>query len=460
MSKIERLAAAFIATSAMSIALVVTMLQWRTGFAAGRAGPVDIGESGFLIAVCATLTVIAAMTWRREGRPHALWTPAALLSWGWIIFDLADLDGALGRAFDAADIQPVIAWAVVALGSAATLFNRSHPTSARLLLCGGLLVQGAAFAADLRQGTVFAEPNVQADLSNFYLALYFAGFMMIAAWLPVSRGARTVPLLGRLLDFAPAKHVSILWRDIGWRLWRLRHPGGSYADFYVATVNRQLAMGIAHRTLGRYHFSFDVFTGQSRNRAMKFGDEGQNAFNDIRALGVTPDSTIADFGCGTLRVGQHFIGYLGTGRYWGLDVTDRFYQDGLALLPQDLVRTKAPNLRVISPESLAECRAAKPDIVFSIHVLMHVPEDEVDGYWRNLAGLMHTGSRAFVTCYVAEEPMRTAAVNWAYPADMLSAAIARAAPGRPVTITVTGREKSLGGKAFRSAVIVVGPAAA
>jgi hypothetical protein len=40
-----------------------------------------------------------------------------------------------------------------------------------------------------------------------------------------------------------------------------------------------------------------------------------------------------DFGCGSLRLGQHAIRYLDRSNYWGVDLTDSFIRAGIDLLP-------------------------------------------------------------------------------------------------------------------------------
>jgi hypothetical protein len=44
--------------------------------------------------------------------------------------------------------------------------------------------------------------------------------------------------------------LSQLLADGSFRLWRWRNGGGTFADYYAATVTRRLDSGLPHRTLG------------------------------------------------------------------------------------------------------------------------------------------------------------------------------------------------------------------
>jgi predicted TPR repeat methyltransferase len=100
--------------------------------------------------------------------------------------------------------------------------------------------------------------------------------------------------------------------------------------------------------------------------------------------GLKPGDTCVDYGCGTLRVGQHIIDYLVPRAYWGLDISQYLLDEGRKLIGEQLWAEKEPQLRIISRESVAEAASAKPDMMFSFAVLLHVHPDELSEYVGNV----------------------------------------------------------------------------
>jgi hypothetical protein len=86
-------------------------------------------------------------------------------------------------------------------------------------------------------------------------------------------------------------------------------------------------------------------------------------------------------------VGEAFMEYLEPGNYIGLDVVDYFYKDGLARLPAEFVASRKPVRRVIDDASLAEARARRPDFIYSMAVMQHVPPGDLAGYFSRIVSL-------------------------------------------------------------------------
>ena len=60
------------------------------------------------------------------------------------------------------------------------------------------------------------------------------------------------------------------------------------------------------------------------------------------------------------------------------------------------LETKAPNLRVISPATVSEVAVARPTILFSLKVLIHVHPDELDEYFGNILTIIGNSGRAII----------------------------------------------------------------
>jgi hypothetical protein len=216
------------------------------------------------------------------------------------------------------------------------------------------------------------------------------------------------------------------WRsDRRFHRWRARNPGASHADFYAASVARRIAQGKSHCTLGSRGWLPGHGPAIQWDQD-SFAERGLGLWQQIRDFGLTPDLRCVDYGCGSLRLGQHAIRFLEAGNYWGIDIVDTFIAQGLALIGPDLIEQKQPHLGVINDSTLADIASWKPDFIFSNAVLQHVPSDELDVYFERLAGMMTRGTRAYVLFITAERERRVKAMNWAYPADILLAPLARA----------------------------------
>jgi SAM-dependent methyltransferase len=219
--------------------------------------------------------------------------------------------------------------------------------------------------------------------------------------------------------FSLLRKAKSLVHDVQFLLWKRRHPSASFKDYFIEIVRSDFKRGRAHPTLG---------PNLSRE---SFGVSGQKTFPVLaRRYSIGPDDTCVDYGCGTLRVGIHAIEYLNPCRYWGMDISELLLAQGAELIGSDLARRKSPNLRVISPASLAEAAAAKPKLVFSVNVLLHVHPDELFEYLTNILTLMgETGIGVVSGAWSYSRTSQIARQSWIHSEGHLRE-IARAAGGQ------------------------------
>jgi len=127
-----------------------------------------------------------------------------------------------------------------------------------------------------------------------------------------------------------------------------------------------------------------------------YGVSGEGFFRKLVNLGLKPDDTCVDYGCGTLRLGIHAIKYLEPGAYWGMDIANDFLEEGRKLVGDRLWQEKRPNLRLISTASVTEVATAKPKLLFSVHVLKHVPPGKLSEYFHNIIKLIGPSGQAII----------------------------------------------------------------
>jgi hypothetical protein len=242
-----------------------------------------------------------------------------------------------------------------------------------------------------------------------------------------------------ILDCAnlPGVRAVPIWIcDQRFRRWQKRNPNGSFAEFYVADAERKLRKGRHHSTLGARGWATKG-SCEIEWDSSSFAGRGLVNWRQIVSLGLRPDMRCVDFGCGSLRLGQHAIRYLAPSNYWGVDLTDSFIHAGLRLLPPELVTVNRPRFGVIADELLADIRLWEPVFIFANAVLQHVPPGELPTFFRRIAAMMAPSSRAYVVFVSDSRVRRIKAASWAYPPEVVEEAARAAVPGAAVR-TVDG----------------------
>src|ERR1700680_1744351 len=107
---------------------------------------------------------------------------------------------------------------------------------------------------------------------------------------------------------------------------------------------------VVHRLTGGRPWSKDGRVGVAAmgHRAYVGGrweELGRLQFEFMVSRGLRPEHVLLDIACGALRGGVHFIGYLDSGNYLGLEKEKTLIRRGLAKeLPRDMRREKNPEL--------------------------------------------------------------------------------------------------------------------
>ena len=233
--------------------------------------------------------------------------------------------------------------------------------------------------------------------------------------------------LWSLATLPPVRLISILTNKHHHKKWRGKHPGAPFANFYADRITYKLRSGRRHTTLGaRGWFAADDRPAEWDREL--FVQRGLRRWGEIVGFGLEPDMRCVDYGCGSLRLGQHAMRYLDAGNYWGIDVTDTFIKTGRDLLSPELLARKTPRLSTINGEVLREIRAWEPDFIFSNAVLQHVPPEELSLFFERLESMMAPHTKAFILYITEDRVRRFDAMSWSYPAEFIRAAARSAAP--------------------------------
>lgn len=190
--------------------------------------------------------------------------------------------------------------------------------------------------------------------------------------------------------------------------WRRKNPGRPVKDWYRERMQGALNGGL-HSTIG------------GNLRSGEFSKAGDSEFAALVRLGLKPTDVCVDYGCGTLRIGQHAIRYLDAGHYWGMDIAQDFLTVGRELVGA-LDAEKAPNLRVISPQSIAEVASKAPAFVFSYKVMQHVHPDELNEFLEHIVTIIGPSGRAFIfSKWTENETVQYKAMGWAHSLSTIEA---------------------------------------
>jgi hypothetical protein len=439
-------------------------------------GPVEWLDTA-LLCLLAAITFGIGLFQRGKGRT-TWWTAAAGLSVV-ILLTLGDFFPSVLPSIDAGDYPALGGWAI-AVGLL-LLFLRSKVASApaRLAAIIGLLFHtGALIFQLIDQYLLPRAPGMAAGFiaAQEIVELLYLGAYCCAAGLTVGRviteafadpAARRAGLLvpmalerlvGGWFRRPAARKLRIAIEDARWHAWKAENPNRKFSDYYVQQISRSLAAGQPHRTLGAATYSDKaLLSAKDKWSAARFAARGRGKYTPLIEWGLRPDERVVDYGCGSLRVGQHLIRHLDRGNYIGLDVTDIFYKEGLQVLEPGLAEAKAPYLAVIDDMLLDRLSHNPPDVLFSVAVVMHVPPEELDGFFARMLKLAGPRTRAMIHVDVAARELRTAPKSWAYPVERYQAAIAAVRPDLRFDIALKHFKGKIDGQQWRHGIITLTP---
>jgi hypothetical protein len=129
---------------------------------------------------------------------------------------------------------------------------------------------------------------------------------------------------------------------------------------------------------------------------------GRLQFDFVRNAGLTSSSKLIDIGCGSLRGGVHFIGYLDAGHYFGVDsnpsLLDAGYEKELGPLG---LQIKQPRSQLVCDDSFSFDAFVEPfDFAIAQSLFTHLPLNHLRLCLARLAPKMRSGGRFFVTVFL------------------------------------------------------------
>lgn len=174
-----------------------------------------------------------------------------------------------------------------------------------------------------------------------------------------------------------------------------------------------------HDYLTAYRMHTDLRVARDPRAAIggRWHEIGLLQFRFLVANGLAPTSTLLDYGCGTLRGGRHFIGYLDAGNYTGVDLSPRALEFGQHLVAVEGLQRKRPSLvRNDTPEQpFASVVKHRFDFVLAQSVITHLHEDITRKLLADVAGVMTDTAIFFFTYNEVARYARRRRKSYVYP---------------------------------------------
>jgi hypothetical protein len=183
-----------------------------------------------------------------------------------------------------------------------------------------------------------------------------------------------------------------------------KHPSAEHFKAqFAATVKSRIMQGKSSASLGK------------NLNAGTYEEPGHGFFESLMVYGLKQEDTCVDYGCGTYALGCTQLDIWDVALIGDWTLTDFFWTKDANSLAKRSNSEKRPNLRVISPESLAEVAVCKPAMLFSAKVLSHVHPAELSEYFGNILTIIGLSGQAIIRSrWSDDETIRCDAWSWAH----------------------------------------------
>jgi SAM-dependent methyltransferase len=118
---------------------------------------------------------------------------------------------------------------------------------------------------------------------------------------------------------------------------------------------------------------------------------GQLQFDYLVGHGLKPDMRLLEIGCGDLRAGHLFIGYLNAGNYYGIDISPDILLAAQQTIVDYGLQARLPHLALVRDLRLDFLPDAAFDVVHAHSVFSHSPIQVIDECLAHVARIMAPG---------------------------------------------------------------------
>ena len=164
---------------------------------------------------------------------------------------------------------------------------------------------------------------------------------------------------------------------------------------------------VRKRVPARYYRYFDP---EWHRRTIGYVEEwekhGQAQFDYLEGQGLEPQHYFLDIGCGPLRGGVHFIRFLETGHYFGVEKNEAVLDTASEVeLPRYGLVDKQPTLRADGSFDF-QALDQQFDFAWAQSVFTHLPINSIQRCLMNVEKVLRPGGKFFATFYENPEGKR------------------------------------------------------
>ena len=178
---------------------------------------------------------------------------------------------------------------------------------------------------------------------------------------------------------------------------------------YVRRLRRDALFRIRHRDHLAYYrevvaddLSSGAATAVGKRGRPAWRRVGRQQFRYLKSHGLQRNHRMLEIGCGNLRAGRLFIGYLDAGNYYGLDISPDVVLAAQDTVAEYALTEKVPYLTVVKDMHLAFLPAAYFDVVHAHSVFSHCPLPVIEECFAHVGRVMRPGAFFDFTFYRTE----------------------------------------------------------
>lgn len=177
-------------------------------------------------------------------------------------------------------------------------------------------------------------------------------------------------------------------------MWYYRLTSDTYTDAYRRLMAYRLQLQGPRGAVG----SDDVGIGKLQ-------------FEFLRNQGLSPENTLLDIGCGSLRGGQYFIPYLNKNNYTGIDISAEAIEAGKEQIGDNIIKSKRPTFHVNEDLTFKEVSGLY-DYALAQSVFTHLPGEHIQECLNHLDKVLDPNGEFYATFFT--DPSHSNAKNFTY----------------------------------------------
>ena len=180
--------------------------------------------------------------------------------------------------------------------------------------------------------------------------------------------------LRRILPKKVGQRLKLFKRRISER--SVIEKGGTYHTIHL--TSEQIKRGEYMKYIG----------GGSR----EWDERGEFQLKFMKKIGLKKYNTILDYGCGPIRAGKHFIKYLNSGNYFGIDYNKSFIEASKYLVEKDFTLKKKKPLLLWFQNFNLERLEKKFNFILLFSVLNHCNLNQRKKFFKKVIPIMNKKS--------------------------------------------------------------------